>query len=139
MIGRRRFMALLGVGTASAPLAAKAALEDQQLALTRMGSELATAGARASTDYYDDDETKAAEMARSYVKLFGVPKHVEEKARQNAMYVRHLDYDIACKRSWSLAAKIHEQRQRNYTRAMEGYRDVNWFGEAQTTFKKISG
>jgi len=135
MTNRRRFLALLGVGTASAPLAAKQAIEAEQMKLAGITGRLAD-----SVEMMDaGDDIQTYEAAARYVQLLGVPAHVERRAREHAQYVRHLDPDIACKRSWSLNVKIHEQRQRNYERNMASYRDINWYGRAQSAFEKISG
>ena len=142
MTNRRRFLALLGIGTASAPLAAKAAMEAEQINLTSMGKMTALAGGRQSLSVMaadDDEDGESYQKARDYIRLFGVPAHIERSVKERSKYIDHLDFDIVNKRSWSLAAKVHEQRQRNYARSMEHYRDFNWYGSAQIAFKKISG
>lgn len=139
MTNRRRFLALLGVGTAAGPLAAKEAIEAEQIKLTSIGTRAVLSGSIGGIPAADGDDESVAQMARTYVRLFGVPAHIERLAQEHARYVANLDYDIASKRSWSLAAKVHEQRQRNYAREMERYRDFNWYGSAQTAFKKVSG
>jgi len=73
-----------------------------------------------------------------YIRLFGVPAHIERSVKERSKYIDHLDFDIVNKRSWSLAAKVHEQRQRNYARSMEHYRDFNWYAAADR-LQKISG
>jgi len=137
MTNRRRFLALLGVGTASAPLAAKQALEAEQMKLAGISGRIASGSGEIG--YADADDVKISEAAVRYAKLFGVPSHVERRARENAQNVHSLDADIACKRSWSLCVKVQEQRQRNYDSAMAYYRDLNSYGRAQAAFEKISG
>jgi len=56
----------------------------------------------------------------NYVKVFGLPSEVEEQYRINSRVVRELDYDIANKKSWSMAFKVCCQRQRNYERILQG-------------------
>jgi len=137
MTNRRRFLALLGVGTASVPLAAKQAIEAEQMKLAGISGGIGSG--RGGVEYVDDDDFKSSEAAVNYAKLFGVPSHVERRAREHARHIRSLDPDIACKRSWSLCVKIQEQRQRNYDSAMAYYRDLNSYGRAQAAFEKISG
>lgn len=106
MIGRRRFLKLMGVTTASAPLA------DSQEGLIQVAD---------------------------YIRVFGLPKHVEPAVRERARYIHCLDPDIACKRSWSLNVKIQEQRQRNYQRMIEGYKASGAYERAQRKFFELAG
>lgn len=42
-----------------------------------------------------------------------------DRLREDAKSVYYLDPDLAANRSWSLAAKVQEQRHRNYIRLVE--------------------
>lgn len=127
---RRRFLSLLGVGTAAGPLAAKAALDEgiakqaglnlHQVAGLSGGlpppSQSADLLPNGSYISYQDKYIKTAE----YVKMFGLPQVIDDSYRSNSKYVHALDPDIACKRSWSMSVKFMTQRERNYQRMVEG-------------------
>ena len=142
MIGRRKFLALLGIGTASAPLAAKAAADAEILALTnfRYTSALASGNAMPGTNVPQAQDLAASQKATNYLSLMGrVPDFVECEARASASYVSSLDPDIACKRSWSMCVKIQEQRKRNYDRIMERWRTMGPQDAARQKFKQTMG
>lgn len=149
---RRRFLSLLGIGAASAPLAVKAAADAEIASLTglqyRQGA-LALSGVVA--DDYGGATAASGQLikgsyqspyvgAHNYLKVWGkLPDFIEANVRERSKGVHALDYDIACKKSWSMAAKIHEQRKRNYDRMIEQY-SVNGKHElAQNAFQKLTG
>lgn len=139
---RRRFLSLLGVSTVAGPLAVKAAAEAESASLMNMVTTGLGAGysafgppvesATQGGDYvsYEDRVIGVSD----YIKMFGVPKSIEETYRLNSQYVGALDPDLACKRSWSMCVKIQEQRQRNYQRQME---QLTQRGIQQRAFKTI--
>ena len=142
MIGRRRFLKLMGVTSAAAPVAARAAIEQEALSLTAFGK----AGAPLASSMSDNMPAGSwvgpqpqYDRAADYVKLFGMPKHVEKSVRERSNYVQWLDHDIASKRSWSLAYKVLVQRERNYASYMDSYKDIGWYDRAQGAFEKIAG
>lgn len=144
MIARRRFLRLLGLGTASAPLAAKS-VEAEMMSLTSLRghgvSPLAPGvvgfGAPSSMD--EDGVNPQLRMA-DYLELWGkLPRHVERQVRENANYVQALDPDLAAKRSWSLSVKIADQRQRNYNGLIGNYKKNGDYERAQVAFKKLVG
>lgn len=116
MTNRRKFLQILGVGTASAPLAAKEALDKGIADLTlRDDNASPLAPSTAKIDYYKaaNEErrgnlAKVADMLRSGGRL---PEYAEKCARETASYVHALDPDIASKRSWSMNVKIAAQRE----------------------------
>lgn len=138
---RRRFLSLLGVSTAAGPLAVKAAAEVESASL--MGVVTTGLGGgyipgrpaeNASQDggyvAYEDRVIGVAD----YIKMFGVPKSIEETYKLNSQFVSALDPDLACKRSWSMCVKVQEQRQRNYQRQIE---QLTQRGIQQRAFKTI--
>lgn len=141
MIGRRRFLKLLGVGTAAAPLAAKVAAEEEVKGLTLMrgyqAPPLAQAFNEAAPSMYGGNELYAKSV--DYMRVFGLPKHFEKQLRERAKHVHCLDPDIACKKSWSLNVKIQEQRQRNFKAQLKSYEDAGWYEKAQQNFEKVTG
>lgn len=137
---RRRFLSLLGIGAASAPLAAKAVAEAEVSSLIgsyRTG--LAVAGGIAPSIGYPSSEGPSSVPVYNYVKAFGVPDFVEELVRQRSKNIYAFDPDIAIKKSWSMAAKIHEQRQRNYKRQLDQHSVNGKYELAQSAFKEITG
>lgn len=130
---RRRFLSLLGVSTAAAPLAAKAALDEsiaRQTGLDLIGSRVGGMGgmgapasmseqAKGYAQYlpYEDRVKKSV----AWMKLVGFPDFMERQIRENSKWVQGLDPDIAAKRSWSMSVKIQEQRVRNYDRQRKSY------------------
>lgn len=137
MIGRRKFLKALGI----TPLAAKAAAEKEMAGLAIRGWNDAPLSVGASLMQYGPNETGPSRFASmaSYVRMFGLPAHVERQCRENARRVMHLDPDLAAKKSWSFSVKVQEQQQRNYQRQVELYREMDWWEKAQKTFsdKKI--
>jgi hypothetical protein len=120
MQNRRKFLSLLGVSTAAGPLAARAAADAQSAVLMRvtatgLDAGYGIAGGQPTDMPYEQKVIGAAD----YVKVFGVPKVIEDTYRLNSKYVGALDPDIACKKSWSLSVKIMTQRERNYNRSIE--------------------
>lgn len=147
MIGRRNFLKVMGIGTAAAPIAAKAAAEQEIAKLTTLAGH---GGAALAGSQVESPEFSVSASGHSYLDNFikmkayiqttgGVPPHVERKAREDASYVSHLDPDIACKRSWSLNIKIQEQRKRNYERQIETWTDPSFHKEAQRRFEQLTG
>lgn len=140
MATRRSFLKALGMGSAAAPLAAKAAFEKETLALSA-GTQQLAAGALSSLgapQSINDEANVRIKMAK-HIRLFGLPKHVLQQIEQEAKWVSSLDFDIANKRSWSLAAKVHEQRQRNLKRKLELLRNGGVVAEAKRMFRKTFG
>jgi hypothetical protein len=140
MIGRRRFLKLMGVSTAAAPMAAKAAADREALKLTTPNYNTPLSGnliqaPQAFNDATQDQLIRQAE----HVRLFGLPRHIEASLRERAAYVSCLDADLVVKRSWSFSVKIQEQRQRNYRRLVEGYEKAGWYERAQKTFAEMTG
>jgi hypothetical protein len=145
MIGRRKFLKVLGVGTAAAPLAARAAAEDAAKSLTMRGSDASPLAANIAPGGWAMPGQPALHAGEpneflSFIRCHGrIPDHVERRHREQAQWVHYLDPDIACKRSWSLNVKIQEQRQRNYHRAIDQMMDYNWYNNAQKKFAETFG
>jgi hypothetical protein len=137
MATRRRFLALLGVGSVSAPLAAKAAL-DTSIA-TEMGLGLNYGfGGNAAVLAFGQGGVAPNEATPSipyqerlirssdFVRLAGLPEVTRRQLRDGAKNVFSLDPDISCKRSWSMSVKVMTQRQRNYERSIQRIHDSAW-------------
>jgi hypothetical protein len=49
----------------------------------------------------------------------GIPEYKLRELKMIADNVENLDVDLSAKKSWSMAAKVHEQRKRNYARQVK--------------------
>lgn len=149
---RRRFLSLLGVGAASAPLAAKAAadaeiarfagLGQNAIANTGIGLYSGAGSAPITQGSLTGGGMTHQQMligASDYIKMFGVPEIVEFELRDQSKWISSLDPDLACKKSWSMSVKIAEQRQRNYNRAVERMTKTGWQQKKRSAIKTILG
>ena len=146
MLARRKFLKLMGVGTAAAPLAAKAALEEETSKLLMRNFPLASSNVVGAGDSnvppsWGDNEqlVQQAENISNYIRVFGLPKPVEERIRAHASHVWCLDSDIATKRSWSLNVKIQTQRERNFNRRLEQLKTAGPFERAKKALSEKLG
>ena len=143
-LARRGFLRIMG----AAPLAARAAVEQETLHLAgvgRIGSDGAApmAGPAIAGDTpglnqfvpYEQRATRAVE----YVRMFGLPQWLEDDIRDRARYVPCLDYDIAVQRSWSTSYKFVVQRQRNYERERQRIENSGMRQKARNTLTKLLG
>lgn len=147
-LNRRRMLTLLGVGTASAPLAAKAMADAEvssliganRTGMLALGGMSADGGGPASIGQQMKGVWESPYISSyKYIQAFGLPAFIEENIRERAKNIYAFDPDIAVKKSWSMAAKIHEQRQRNYDRQIEQYSINGKHEMAQSAFQKITG
>lgn len=143
MLGRRKFMQVFGIGA----LAGKQAAEQEIAKLTSLRSaHSALASAKGSHFPNHGVAIGDAAMQKSqianlagYVRMFGLPKHVDQQLREQSHHVNQIDPDIACKRSWSFCVKIQAQRQRNYEYQVEHYRNRDAWSKAQEKFRALTG
>ena len=120
---RRRFFGLMG----ATPLAAKAAAdaEVKQLMGLNYADGLGQAGLNLTYGLSAPSNVKELPWAEKtirlakHISLFGIPKFVEKRFREESKNIHSLDPDIANKRSWSMAVKVMTQRERNYQRKVE--------------------
>lgn len=142
MMQRRKFMQLLGIGTASAPLAAKAVAEAEMARLAGINPTIlgiGTTGAPVAGMGMDSQSEAFVKMG-DYLRMFGkVPNHVERETRDRTRTVYALDPDLVAKKSWSFSVKLQEQRQRNYDREIARFREMGWYERAQEGFEKATG
>jgi hypothetical protein len=145
---RRKFLQLLGISTAAAPLAAKAAAEGEiakQVGLANIsgmqaGTYMLNAGAQgAPAQLGSNHYTKALVGAADYIKVFGLPEIISEELRDRANYIHALDPDIACKKSWSMNVKIMTQRQRNYDRSVQHIQLRSWQHKKREALRALLG
>jgi hypothetical protein len=120
VLGRRRVLGLL----AAAPLAARGAAEESAMRLTQMirpqglGFIRGAEGGPASGPM---PAVTAAER-RFALQWPSLRQQIESELYQANRVVHSIDHDLASKRSFSLAAKVAFQRQRNVQRALDEFR-----------------
>lgn len=142
MTNRRKFLKLLGVGSASAPMAVKRIIDPLSLTGIKVGpfsSDRGIADAAADARYVDPSEVTNTSRAMQYLHKFGkLPDHVERRIRDSSRHVRYLDHDIAIK-CWSMSVKVLTQRERNYEAAVTRYREGMSYEDAQKAFAAAAG
>lgn len=145
---RRKFLSLLGVGVAGAPIAAKAALDESILKQVGVTTQSFTGGASsmngpmsASIGGPTSGLTYAQTVSRAstWIKMMGMPKDLEKEFRERARYVHALDPDIAAKRSWSMSVKLMSQRERNYERQVEALHATASYYGVREKMEKLLG
>lgn len=125
MTNRRKFLGLF----AATPIAAKQAADElvaKQAGIVNVSGVGSFGGVVVGSNPPIDAVATTSHQDRlfaasKYIKTFGVPSVIEFEARSNTKYVHGLDVDLAAKKSWSMAVKIQEQRQRNYEREIARY------------------
>lgn len=112
---RRKFFGFM----AATPLAAKQVAEESAAKLAGISTDGLTYGGvfPSATEDGFTSEQFATSLLNPILK-----SQIESLLFQQYKSVGGLDYDIACHKSFSLAAKIAFQRQRNVAQAMESYR-----------------
>ena len=116
MTTRRKFFGWM----ATTPLAVKAAGDKVTADLMKIDVDGGAVSAPTlGIPGYSGDIENQLSSCINYVKLFGLPTEIEEIYRNEASKVYALDYDIANKKSWSMAFKVTCQRQRNYQRRVD--------------------
>jgi hypothetical protein len=146
---RRKFLSLLGVGTAAGPLAAKVAADSQIAKLAGINQALASTslGLYGGSPPISQGQSIGSGLsyqqmvigASDYIKVFGIPEVIEVELRDQAKWISALDPDIASKKSWSMSVKILEQRERNYRRSVERLEKTGWQQKKRTAIKTILG
>lgn len=118
MIGRRGFLQRFGVGVIAAPAAAKSAMEKAQAELANV--VVSGAGGALAPSQSPDGAALDGFSLRKH--LAGVLQNAEHRdvytslLFQRHRWIGYIDVDLATKRSFSLAAKVTYQRQRNVAR-----------------------
>lgn len=108
---RRNILALIG----ATPLAAREALETKAMSLAGV------AGPEAPTPPYGMPAASSDPTKQQIISALRIPSVREEMRSllfEEHQRVGYLDHDLASKRSFSLAAKIVFQRQRNIERRL---------------------
>lgn len=91
--------------------------------------------------FYDDGEEVAGKITDpNMLKLLGgVPEFMLDEWREDNRNINIFDPDIASMNSFSLAAKINLQRERNLTRFEEQFYERGYRRAKQKAWEKING
>jgi hypothetical protein len=118
---RRAFLQFLGMAPVAGPIAAKGALEAVQAGMAGVATAPfgPSGGVAAEPTGYPPNGIDETAMLRQAYKLPGLRDELTSLIYQEHRRVGFLDPDIANKRSFSLAAKITFQRQREVERGIE--------------------
>jgi hypothetical protein len=130
------------MGTVSAPLAAKEVLDQNILKYTTVDPTDLARGRAMGLAYDGASATGVSsnyKAAQYLLQNKALPDYIERELRETSKYVYNLDPDIACKRSFSINAKICFQRQRNYQDALRRIEERSWYDDAKEAFKKKAG
>lgn len=114
---RRSFLSMM----AASPLAAKSVAENASMQLMQgHGALVLRSGVEARGQPIPMPNRGPKDFARAFLdpKFKGA---MEAAAFESNRHVSYIDHDIASKRSFSLAAKITFQRQRNVARELREY------------------
>lgn len=118
MLGRRKFLALMGMAPAAAPLVAKAALEKEAATYAGIKGLGGLAAPPIPESPVSGSSDKASRVLRTILSDKKMRDEFESLTYESYRHISALDPDIACLRSYSLAAKIAFQRQRNVARSI---------------------
>lgn len=116
-LSRRKILALMGMSPAAGPLVAKMALDAEMANLAKV-SIAGLQKPQGSTYSWGLKEVTLADNARALAMPL-VRREIESLLYEQEQHVGRLDLDLATKRSFSLAAKVTFQRQRNVARRVE--------------------
>jgi hypothetical protein len=125
-IGRRAFLQRLGIGAVAAPAAAKQVMD--KAAADLAGVHINGAGAGLASALYGNPASDTGPTGQQYDPRKALRNLLADEAARaeytSAMYARnrnvsYIDLDLATKRSFSLAAKVAYQRQRNVARQID--------------------
>lgn len=135
---RRKFLKLMGLGAASAPIAAKATTEELT-SLRGSSAPMLASGINFSNSASPGIGNPTLDMGK-YLTLFrDIPEFQLEKIKDRSKNVYHLDPDLAAKKSWSMCVKIQEQQQRNYQKEIQRYYKSGKLEQVEIAFEKVSG
>ena len=131
-MNRRKILGLFATAPVTSKLAAKELLEDSQLNLmgldrsltSTMNTGIPGVGAPGNGPKSESPE----KLIQRAMKIPVLREKILEIALEDEFQVYSLDYDIANKRSFSLAAKVTFQRQRNRERFIKTLESGEQFG-----------
>lgn len=106
-------------GIAAAPAALSGAAQELQQRLTGVGVNGVGVSSDPSVGYIDSSRKSVYEQLQRLLIEGGMPSWAKERTWLEAQQVYALDTDLAAMRSFSHAAKVQTQRQRNYERLLE--------------------
>lgn len=116
MIGRRSFIRVLGVIPAAAAAPAEA-LKMVGIRSAGLGSISHAVGIITGPDDPSGTSTNDPNKAANWLLANGLPSFVKEALRRDRRVPNGLDPNLVANRSFSLAAKVAIQRERDFERA----------------------
>ena len=125
MLGRRSFLKALGLAPAAVSSGATQASAlglKGAMGVLHAGSpvqaSVETIGAVYAKATSGEQDARLAYEAWKAISGVAVPEHKRQEIEREARYVQALDPDLVANRSWSLAAKMRVQAERNIGRRM---------------------
>ena len=134
---RRAFLSLIG----AAPLAGRAVAEDiaKQAGIEASGLKVNSvlSGSMVGNDQSGVGRPPS-DMWREAFRVYPELRSQQESTFFEQEKIGTIDPDIAVYRSFSMAAKIAFQKQRNVARRMDELQGVPWWHKTETLFQKIT-
>ena len=141
MIGRRSLLRLIGAAPLAAASAPTSAAEMAGLTrLAGLGTFVSTVtGGDPAPSSTDQEGDSAHTKAARYLLATGIPDFIKDEMRRRHRTPSGLDPDLAANRSFSLAAKVMLQRDRDFVRACETTMAQQRTSLARTALSKTLG
>jgi hypothetical protein len=138
MIGRRRVLQMLGVSSVGAPLAAR--MESQKIAAQLGQVSGAGLGGAPTPGVGQMEQGSSISLANKKLALNipGIREELQSLFYEVNRNVYAIDYDLATKKSFSLAAKITYQRQRNVAIHMKEQAGIVSWGRVDYFWSNIA-
>lgn len=134
---RRAFLSLIG----AAPLAGRAVAEDiaKQAGIEASGLKVNSVLSGSMVGNVQSGVGRPpSDMWREAFRVYPELRSQQESTFFEQEKIGTIDPDIAVYRSFSMAAKIAFQKQRNVARRMDELQGVPWWHKTETLFQKIT-
>lgn len=134
---RRAFLSLIG----AAPLAGRAVAEDiaKQAGIEASGLKVNSVLSGSMVGNVQSGVGRPpSDMWREAFRVYPELRSQQESTFFEQEKIGTIDPDIAVYRSFSMAAKIAFQKQRNVARRMDELQGVSWWHKTETLFQKIT-
>lgn len=145
MLGRRGFLQALGFAPVAGPALARKAIETATAELAGVTTSGMVGGPAAPDQPYPGAigaPCRAFDIRKALLRVLQTPElrgQYESLMFERRRHVGVLDLDLASKRSFSLAAKVTFQRQRNVAREIEAEAEDSPWSRAQEFLRKAAG
>lgn len=134
---RRAFLSLIG----AAPLAGRAVAEDiaKQAGIEASGLKVNSVLSGSMVGNVQSGVGRPpSDIWREAFRVYPELRSQQESTFFEQEKIGTIDPDIAVYRSFSMAAKIAFQKQRNVARRMDELQEVPWWHKTETLFQKIT-